>query len=179
MAIRSDSRIPRSDPQEIFMIPGSSFAISGGRRQTNRHPDCDEATKLCCVSMHGRVRVDSEAEDFKNDFSRFNAAALCIHFNGDKIPVGFSSSLRSLAANAVNDSVMHVSIPVGFSSSLRLVGIVMDRLSYHVSIPVGFSSSLQLHSADYADNSVYRVSIPVGFSSSLQRMTSSWHHSCH
>ena len=37
MAIRSDSRIPRSDPQEIFMIPGSSFAFSGGRRQTDRH----------------------------------------------------------------------------------------------------------------------------------------------
>ena len=39
MAIRSDSRIRRSDTQEIFMIPGSSFAFSGGRRQTNRHPE--------------------------------------------------------------------------------------------------------------------------------------------
>ena len=85
MAIRSDSRIRRSDTQEILMSLGSSFDFSGGRRQTNRHPDCDEATKLCCVPTHGRVRVDSEAEDFKNHFSKFNAAALCILFNGDKI----------------------------------------------------------------------------------------------
>lgn len=80
MAIRSDSRIPRSDPQEIFMIPGSSFAFSGGRRQTNRHPDCDEAAKLGCVSMHGRVRVQGETKDFENHFSKFNAAALCIPY---------------------------------------------------------------------------------------------------
>jgi len=45
----------------------------------------EEAAQLGRVTVHGRVRVQGKTENFEIHSSKFNAAALCMLFNGDKI----------------------------------------------------------------------------------------------